>query len=167
LHAVLEAQRQPQPSEVEMIMSLLSPSDVSTLEEIAARQNAPMEAIIAGLISQLGQQGNLGDFSLNPDWPNMLATGRIYPSAPSLVSNANRRQRYAPLQCEGCGHTFTPTVTHTQRYCCNECGKIGAGYQNDSGRTHSTGCSTVAGRAIDQAFSQAEAAQLASRGKAA
>lgn len=156
------AQQPPAPSngDIERLLNLLNPALVGMLYEQAATRHVSLIEVLAGMIQRVGEQGEVGDLLINPEWSSQLASR--YPTSGSFaiggtVTTAAQRRQLPPSICEHCNHQFQPTMP-TQRFCCNECGKRFAGYAED-GNPHSSGCTTSVGKALDAALAKAAAAR--------
>lgn len=151
-----------QPNPVDTILTLLSEAHLHALTSIAQRTGRPVEEIIAGVISSAGDQGTLGELSMKPHWSGRtlaMHTGGL------LGSSMSRQQLFR--QCEGCGHTFEPLPgRYDQRFCCNNCGKIAAGYRDDA-IPHSEECKTEAWKALRTALEMSKRKQKPEQKQAA
>lgn len=121
-------------------LELQDPHIAQTLLMQAERVGGSVAQVIAGIIKQLGDQGNLGDFSLTPQWQE-----RVHEAGQQLPGSTFRTTQTAA--CQQCGHAFKPSH-YGQTYCCTPCGKIAAGY-HDGELPHSDECTTAAGKMLN------------------
>ncbi len=130
--------------EAEQILNLLDDRFAGVIREQAFRTNVSVVEIIGGILTTLGDQGNLSEVQINPAWQSMLQS----------VSHVGAT-RAIPQQivCENCLHAFKP-VRRGQRYCCTPCGKAASGY-TEEGLPHSADCTTAPAIAIQAAMGKA------------
>lgn len=134
-------------------LSLLDDRFANIIREHASRTGGSVANVIAGVLTRIGDEGNLGDFSLNPRWMDQIhASGQSQLGQPSPMHNLRVKPK-----CEHCEHEFKAERLG-QRYCCTMCGKLAAGYKEDGTIPHDSSCTTIPGLLFKKAQEASKAA---------
>lgn len=137
----------------EIILGMIPENCVHAIRDRAFQTHSHPLEIIAGVIVQIGGQGLLGEMSLNPTWKDYLRSIDTLAISASTTSNTQSLISRS-LECPQCQATFT-AERDGQKYCCNGCGKVAAGYRERY--SHSIECKTPAAALVQQKRSRDEA----------